>query len=322
MKGGKKRSGFNNRKDTQSARWDYYVPPELKAIIKQYNMNTVTLSLRMQRYPKFVYSKKKGIMEPSLSDNFPQEVSIPEQAFEFYKIYFNRYKTAFGIDLKMSTLETTTRIIVGMGNPSPFEVSIRLHHIYGVPIIPGTSVKGVTRSYFIEIFFESHKGKGIKSRAHVDKLLSSDKVQEYLLNDGVQIPGNQSITLAEAREIFGTTSRKGGIIFADAMPLPISEQRSMLTMDVITPHYSEYYSSASPNIKQPADIYDPTPIAFLTVKPHVSFYFPIVARTDCGLLEKAKLLVIAAMTNYGVGGKTSVNYGYFKKVNETQRKAS
>ncbi|WP_034383765.1 type III-B CRISPR module RAMP protein Cmr6 [Deinococcus sp. YIM 77859] len=42
-------------------------------------------------------------------------------------------------------LEATTRgpLAVGLGNPSPFEVGLTLHHTYGVPYLPGSALKGL-----------------------------------------------------------------------------------------------------------------------------------------------------------------------------------
>lgn len=36
------------------------------------------------------------------------------------------------------------RLIIGLGGMHPQETSMTLHHIYGIPYIPGSAVKGVT----------------------------------------------------------------------------------------------------------------------------------------------------------------------------------
>lgn len=42
-------------------------------------------------------------------------------------------------------LEATTAgpLAVGLGNPSPYEVGLTLHHTYGVPTLPGSALKGL-----------------------------------------------------------------------------------------------------------------------------------------------------------------------------------
>jgi CRISPR type III-B/RAMP module RAMP protein Cmr6 len=39
------------------------------------------------------------------------------------------------------------RMILGMSNPNPLETSLTLHPQYGIPIIPASSVKGITRAW-------------------------------------------------------------------------------------------------------------------------------------------------------------------------------
>ncbi|RMF81199.1 MAG: type III-B CRISPR module RAMP protein Cmr6, partial [Nitrospirae bacterium] len=38
------------------------------------------------------------------------------------------------------------RLALGLGNESVLEVGLTLHHTYGVPVIPGTAIKGVVRA--------------------------------------------------------------------------------------------------------------------------------------------------------------------------------
>ncbi len=45
------------------------------------------------------------------------------------------------------TLRAASRVIVGLGAESVLETSIRLHRIYGFPIIPGSALKGLARAY-------------------------------------------------------------------------------------------------------------------------------------------------------------------------------
>lgn len=58
--------------------------------------------------------------------------------------------------LKLTDLNSTRfastlswRMLIGLGASHPHETSMTLHHIYGVPYIPGSAVKGVTRHWSI-----------------------------------------------------------------------------------------------------------------------------------------------------------------------------
>ena len=40
-----------------------------------------------------------------------------------------------------------TRVAVGLGIDSPLEIGLRLHYTYGMPVLPGPAIKGVTAAY-------------------------------------------------------------------------------------------------------------------------------------------------------------------------------
>ncbi len=42
---------------------------------------------------------------------------------------------------------STGRVIVGLGGPSPLETDMTLHHVYGLPYLPGSALKGMTCAY-------------------------------------------------------------------------------------------------------------------------------------------------------------------------------
>src|SRR5258708_17092035 len=39
------------------------------------------------------------------------------------------------------------RMVVGLGGETVLETDIALHHLYGIPYIPGSALKGLTRAY-------------------------------------------------------------------------------------------------------------------------------------------------------------------------------
>ncbi len=50
-----------------------------------------------------------------------------------------------------------TRLIVGLGNKGVIEAGLRLHHTYGVPLIPGSALKGLASHYCHEIYGASNE---------------------------------------------------------------------------------------------------------------------------------------------------------------------
>lgn len=229
------------------------------------------------------------------------------------------------------------RMVIGLGATHPQETSMTLHHIYGIPYIPGSAIKGVTRHYriwkiFEEIFNEPTK-EDLEQIKCLEKILENadltnkdeakrnDKLDEEnfkekfkakskkdnkpilpskkLLNDFLKIKQKKII---EFQKIFGTQKNKGGVIFFDSYPVG----NINLKLDVMTPHYGPYYSKGNP----PADYHKPKPIKFLTVE-ETKFRFYLASKKD-DLLNKSKNWIQESLQNYGIGAKTAIGYGYFK----------
>ncbi|MCP2239478.1 type III-B CRISPR module RAMP protein Cmr6 [Thermoanaerobacterium thermosaccharolyticum] len=162
------------------------------------------------------------------------------------------------------------RLVVGLGSSHSQETSMTLHHIYGIPYIPGSALKGVTKHWVILSRFN---------------------------NDEQQALQNQKF-----REIFGTQENEGKIIFFDAYPC--SEIK--LKIDIMNPHYPQYYSGS----EFPTDCQLPNPIKFLTVE-KTDFNFCLATKHQ-ELLSDALSWVREALTQHGIGAKTSVGYGFFE----------
>lgn len=193
------------------------------------------------------------------------------------------------IQSKSFTFSPDWRLIVGLGNESVYETSMTLHHVYGIPYIPGQAIKGVVRNWMISELFENNEKKAFDDEGFC------------------RIFGSPSESKIGAQ--------KGSVFFFDAFPISAPE----IELDIMNPHYSEYYSGKKP----PADYLDPKPIYFLTVK-DTDFRFIIgIKKTDTKLITEGKfgmespLCVVKewlpkALTEHGIGAKTAVGYGLMK----------
>lgn len=183
------------------------------------------------------------------------------------------------------------RLIVGLGNESVYETSITLHHIYGIPYIPGQAVKGVVRSWVILKHFDGSESNALKC--------------------------------PEFRFVFGGPvvdkfpAQVGKVMFFDALPL----KDPRIEVDIMNPHYQPYYSQGQP----PGDYHNPVLIPFLTVV-DTPFQFLLGIKEENSQeqiqfkLESVKPLELAekwlkqALELNGIGAKTAVGYGYMKPV--------
>ena len=175
---------------------------------------------------------------------------------------------ARGIKLYCVDATVDWRLIVGLGSEHVQETNMTLHHIYGIPYIPGSAVKGVLRHWWLEDF-DNDEDKALKNK----KFLT----------------------------LFGSQGQRGEVQFLDAYPEEVH-----LAIDIMNPHYPEYYGGSEP----PTDHQNPRPIPFLTVE-QTTFRFVFLAKTQAPLDEFKKRFQ-QALELKGIGAKTAVGYGYFR----------
>ena len=118
-------------------------------------------------------------------------------------------------------------------------------------------------------------------------------------------------SLAEERSLavdslFGTKERRGSLIILGGFVEPSSE--SLLTVEVITPHYKEYYKR---EVDYPQEFLDPVPISMAMVKEGTKFRFIVMAKSDVS--ELVRDLLDETLIKRGLGGRRSAGYGLFKE---------
>ncbi len=176
------------------------------------------------------------------------------------------------------------RLIVGLGNESVYETSITLHHIYGIPYIPASAIKGMTRNYVINEKFHGDEKEAMQNEEFCQVFGSDDNS-------------------------YDSKAREGQVIFFDAFPIKLDNDS--IQPDVMNVHYPDYYGGSGN--QPPTDTQNPNPIFFLTVQ-NTTFRFIIgVKKSQEGLLGKTEEWLKNALEQRGIGAKTAVGYGYMKK---------
>lgn len=179
------------------------------------------------------------------------------------------------------------RMVVGLGSNSILETDVTLQHLYGTPVIPGSALKGLARSYAATEDKEVYIKKG-------DKFVPSEELD----SDHPDI-----------QRIFGTQKQAGSVIFFDAFP---KGGEAHFELDIMNPHYPKYYQGEEP----PTNSQNPIPIPFLTIA-RTPFMFALALRQSDEKgqeqdLQRALSWLKEALERHGVGGKTSAGYGYFR----------
>jgi CRISPR-associated protein Cmr6 len=208
------------------------------------------------------------------------------------------------------TLQTDWRFVAGLGRKGSLEVGFTFHR-YGFPILPGSSVKGVARAW---AFLELAEQANVNPLAELDEVLSADseddekeEKKKYLRWRAAQ-PDEVQQLADDFRVIFGTLATAGRAVFFDAIPA----QLPTLELDVMNPHFPEYYKGNAP----PTDWQSPVPVYFLTVAAGTEFRFGVGWRgalDEAGqcLRRLAQKWLTEGLMNLGAGAKTSAGYGYF-----------
>jgi CRISPR type III-B/RAMP module RAMP protein Cmr6 len=220
-----------------------------------------------------------------------------ESLSELYKAAHARWIDSFSQDgiHRAERLAVASRLVVGLGSENVLETGLRLHHTYGVPIIPGSALKGLASHYCHDVWGQRHDA----AASGANKLFRRGGCYHSLL--------------------FGTTDDGGVITFHDAWVVPESLSGA-LRLDVMTPHHPKWQINQAP----PTDFDSPVPVSFLSVAGtfdiRLSWSGPAATPTDRAeaWTEMAMQLLREAVAEWGVGGKTSSGYGRLVPANSVQ----
>lgn len=198
------------------------------------------------------------------------------------------------------TATSTSPFMTGTGMEHPLENGFAFLNPYGLPYLPGSSIKGVLRN--------------------TARLLAEDAFGE----------GRQGWTGPAIEALFGSevptggedadAFRRGALLFWDVIVAPKEQikggqKTQSMKVDILTPHQSHYLQNGA----TPHDSGDPNPVPFLCVGPGATFNFHIQANP--GLLgeyaevwqDLMQVCFQHAFDWLGFGAKTAVGYGVLKQ---------
>jgi len=233
---------------------------------------------------------------------------------DVYRLAYARCKASLPQPCSTAAVAVDGRLIVGLGAESVLETGVRLHHTYGVPVIPGSALKGLAAHYCDRVWGAADK--------RFDKEVEST--------------GPDGKTRREAgeyyRTLFGTTKDAGHILFHDAWITPESLQMENggLALDVMTPHHRDYYSYSGKSDERterpcaPTDFDDPNPVTFVSVTGEflVAVSCDVAGEEGKRWASLALELLTEALREWGVGGKTSSGYGRLVRTSGEQPRSA
>ena len=196
--------------------------------------------------------------------------------------------------------ESIAPFVTGTGIDHPLENGMAFLNPYGLPYLPGSSVKGVVR-------------RAAQELAGIAPGVTCDDSYDWTENAVVLLFGKQPPPGVD-------DASRGALTFWDVLP-----RCSGLSVDIMNPHYGKYYEGSEP----PHDAGIPKPIYFLTLPPKSSFAFHVqcdLHRLRCAdeLTGQWQTLLKAALDHafewLGFGAKTTVGYGAMKRASEVKKK--
>jgi CRISPR type III-B/RAMP module RAMP protein Cmr6 len=198
-----------------------------------------------------------------------------------------------GQDAAWAEWSTASRLAIGLGAEHPWENGFSLDFSCGVPVLPGSALKGLCRAWA--------KWQGMESKL--------------------------------TRRLFGSelgddeAARAGDLVFLPAYPAPQSGQ-SLLEWDLLNPHLPGYYRATQEDREArrieavPTD--DPLPVSFLAVPAGVPFVFRLLSRPGSapGTADEGLSILARALADLGIGAKTAVGYGIFRTKREERPRSA
>lgn len=166
------------------------------------------------------------------------------------------------------------------GQSSDFQLGFYFDHTTGMPVIPGSTVKGILKSVFPKEDTEEIKKEKL---IYINTILNKENL---LKQDNWE-------RLFEKRNIF-----------FDAYISGMPENGKIFAEDYITPHTKGPFKN-------------PIPIRFLKIAPDVTFTFQVKLKdSDLGdgqIITSSKKLALfkKILLDFGIGAKRNVGYGNF-----------
>jgi CRISPR-associated protein Cmr6 len=220
------------------------------------------------------------------------------QTIELYQHAFAAWKACARNDSMLEFFEMTlsSRLICGMGNKNVQECGATFLMPYGVPVIPGSAVKGIASAF-------AHGTGGNKWQKSVAYPFRSGGEHALLVFGG----------LSDKKKSYAA-----GVDCLDAWWMP-NAAAAPFEKDILTPHNKAYLTGKGDD--WPDGTENPVPVHFLAIKAGEKFLFGV--RGPKELRDAAKTIIRCALVEEGpgIGSKTRLGYGRFTWAKSESEKA-
>ena len=237
-----------------------------------------------QEQSTYFEHKNKGLVYKKLSD-YNDELT--------YLHLTGNNISGFELETTYPGLFTGSGIPHETGTMGEFKLGFFFDHTTGLPIIPGSSIKGVLRLAFNHPDYIEHLLKEVTLDIDIEAL-------EHEIFAGEKKDKDNK----NGKIIYNPLIECKRDIFFDAVILKTKNKNGLfLGEDFITPHKDEFK--------------DPVPLRFLKILPGVTFRFQFILNDGVFVKIEAKeklALFKKILLDLGIGAKTNVGYGKLEEL--------
>ena len=201
------------------------------------------------------------------------------------------YNRKLEFEVRYPGLITGVGIMHQAGVTGEFKLGMHFDYTYGYPVVYGSSVKGVLKSYFKEYYSGEHD---------VEALVAD-------IFEGLSYADRQTpVSSRAAKPIYERDT------FFDAIVVAAPKNGKLIASDALAPHGGTGHDDP---------FAEPVPIPFIKIAPGVNlrFRFKLVPTKDRAgnevMCVNDKLALFKQiLTTFGIGAKTNVGYGQLKAI--------
>lgn len=211
--------------------------------------------------------------------------------------FLRLFQTAYADRAHITIGQLEGRLAINLADNLIQNAGICLDRLFGLPHIPGSAVKGVSRHAALEEL-KTASDEAKPGLFHAFRAVFGTADNDF--SDGALRP---------FRHLLGRLplDQKGAVSFLPSYPV----NDAHIVVDLTNVHYPDYYRSGQESDQQKEK---PKPNPFPAVEMGAQFAFCIVlngTNNDTTLLDHARRWLENALTVRGLGAKTAAGYGWF-----------
>lgn len=189
-----------------------------------------------------------------------------------YKMAFKRWARVTADEARFVHVCATidSRLYIGLNSAGALETGISTQHSYGMPMLPGSSIKGAVRHY-------------------AEQIGLPDNIRHVLFGE-------------EGKA--GEDGKAGALVWHDGWFIPNSPLAKPFVLEVVTVHHQQYYSGSQEQESEADEMESPIPNQQIAAQG--SFYFVVEAPQGAkDWAEFAVNLLSDMLQQQGMGAKTA-----------------